>query len=152
MHIRAAAKIVRFTLDQRTGKFRILDHFARFGDNFLVAGVVICLRDVDMDKFVASVDRSLATFDCRTVVEIEIHLDAVFALVIIDEITHIFEPERFDFTVRHLNEHGRMEFLRRPRDGDERFLIVNIERPYRKMLCSRALHQMACSRRIVSDL
>ena len=45
---------------------------------------------LDVHKLIASVNGSFAALDRRPVIQIQIHLDAVFSLVIVYQITHIF--------------------------------------------------------------
>ena len=151
MNVRAAAKIMRLRLNQRASELGVLDDLAGFGDNFLIRCVVISLRNVNVDELVARVNRPLAALDRRAMIEVEIHLDAVFFLVIINHVADIIQAHGLDLAVRNFDQHWRLQFLRRSRHGDQRFLVVDIKRADRKMLRPGALHQMPRPRRIMPN-
>ena len=99
VNVRAATKIVRLRLHQRAGEFSVLHDLASFGDDFLIRSVVICLGDVNMHKLITRINGSFAALDRRPVIQVQVHLNAIFSLVVIHQITHILQPHGFHFSI-----------------------------------------------------
>ncbi len=87
MNIRRTTEIVRFRLYKCPSKFRILNDFAGFCDDLFLGSIVICLRDVDVDELIASIDGCLASFYCRAMVKVYLHLDTILVLIVVHEVT-----------------------------------------------------------------
>src|SRR5215813_2035218 len=60
-------------------------------------------------------------------IEIDVHLDAVLALVVVNHGTKILEADHLDLTVARLPEHRALLRGGRAGDRDEALLVVDIE-------------------------
>jgi hypothetical protein len=103
---------------------------------------VIGLADIDVNELETGVNGAFATLDGRTVIKVDVHFDAEFGAIVIDQITHIFDAHGLDFVVTDLDQNRRVEVFGRRRYSAQSFLVVNVERPDREVLCPRSLHEM----------
>ena len=71
-----------------------------------------------MNKFEAGINRLLARFDARTMVEIDEHLDAVFFTIVIYHVANVIDAKCLDLTITHLNQYGCVELLGSTRHRD----------------------------------
>ena len=140
------------TLDKCASELGILDNFLCLGDNIFVACVVIRLTNINMNKLIPRINRTLTIINSWTMVEVDVHLDAIFLLVVINHITNIFETKGLNFSVTDLYEDGRVEFLSRAGNRNQRLLIVDIKCAYCKILSPGPLIQMTCPKCVCPDL
>ena len=112
MQVRIAKEIALLGLDQRARELSIFDNFASFFDNFLESSIVISLRNIDVNEFKTGVNRLFTTFDCRRVIEVDLHLDTVVLAIVIDQIANIFvAAQRGCFVSADFDHHWRAGFL-----------------------------------------
>jgi len=141
MEIGVAKEIALLGLDQRACKLSIFDNFASFLDNFLERSIVICLRNIDMNEFKASIDSLLAALDCRRVIEVDIHLDTVVLAIVIDQIANIFvAAQRSCFVSADFDHHWRLGFLCCLANRAQCLLIINIKSSHRKAFLAATPH------------
>ena len=135
MQVRITKEIALLSLDQCARELSIFDNFASFLDNFLERSIVVSLRNIDMNKFKASINSLLATLDCRRVIEVDIHLDTVVLTIVIDQIANIFvAAQRSCFVSADFDHHWRVGFLRCLANRTQCFLIVNVKSSHRETL------------------
>ena len=102
---------------------------------------MISLRNIDMNKFKASINSLLATIDCRRVIEVDIHLDTVVLTIVIDQIANIFvAAQRGCFVSANFDHHWRAGFLCCLANRTQCFLIVNIKSAHRETFLPAASH------------
>ena len=88
-----------------------------------------------MNKFKASINSLLAALDCRRVIKVDIHLNAIIAAIVVDQITDILvTAKRRRFVSANFDHHWRLGFLCCLANRAQCFLIVNIKSAHRETL------------------
>ena len=96
-----------------------------------------------MDELEARVDARLGRGHARTVIEVDVHLDAELGAVVVDHLAHVGQADGVDLALADLDEHGRVLRLRRAGDRHQRLLVVDVEGAHREVLLAAAAHQIA---------
>src|SRR5262245_4645684 len=139
----AAAEVVWLALHEGPRALRVLDDVTRRGDDLVEGGILLCLTQVDVDELEADVDRGPRRRHARGVVQVDVHLDPVFVLVVVDHRPQVAEPDRLDLAVTDLDEHRALLGSGSPRDRDEGLLVVDVERAEGESFPPRASVQSA---------
>ena len=104
---------------------------------------MISLRNIDMNKFKASINSLFAALDCRRVIKVDIHLDTVVLAIIIDQIANILvAAQRSCFISANFDHHWRAGFLRCLANRTQCFLIVNVKSAHRETFLPAAAHEI----------
>jgi len=99
------------------------------GDDVFVASVVVGLGNVDVDKLETSLNASHGGFDARTVVEVNVYLDAIGIFKVIDQIAHVIDTDIIDFALTDFYQNRCLLGDRRQNDGLEGRFVVEVKGP-----------------------
>ncbi|MNL10870.1 hypothetical protein D3C87_1316850 [compost metagenome] len=100
------------TFNKRTRKGGVFNHLFRLSHDLFLGRIMIRLRDVDMDKFKTGINGALTIFHAWTMVEVDVHFNAIFSLVVVDHITNILKPKSLNLAVTHFHQYRCLQLLR----------------------------------------
>src|SRR5262245_44860066 len=127
MNVRATAEVMRFALDAGARGPGIFDDLPSGRDDVLVGGVLLRLAQVDMNELEPGIDRRFRGLPARRMIEVDVHLDAEFGLVVVNHRAEVVQADHLDLAMARLYEDWALLRGGGSGDGDERFLVVDVE-------------------------